>query len=57
MMQLKLIFQSFVADESGATALEYCFIATLVSIAAITAWSQIGTALNARQQPVASALN
>jgi pilus assembly protein Flp/PilA len=57
MMPLKALFQSFIADESGATAIEYCFIAVMVSIAAITAWSQIGTGLNARQQPVANALN
>jgi pilus assembly protein Flp/PilA len=57
MTSLKTIARTFIADESGATALEYCFIAVLVSIAAITAWSQIGTGLNVRQQPVVSALN
>jgi Flp pilus assembly pilin Flp len=33
---------SFRRDESGGTALEYCFIAFLISIAAITATTQIG---------------
>jgi Flp pilus assembly pilin Flp len=32
----------FRADEAGGTALEYCFIAFLISIAAIAAMSQIG---------------
>lgn len=36
---------SFYADESGATAIEYGLIAALVSVAAISALSQMGTSL------------
>ena len=39
--------QSFVADESGATAIEYGLIAALVSVAAIAAMTALGTELNA----------
>lgn len=35
-------FAAFIADEHGTTALEYCFIAFLISIIAITAMTQIG---------------
>jgi Flp pilus assembly pilin Flp len=35
--------RQFRDDERGATALEYCFIAFLISIIAITAMTQIGT--------------
>lgn len=41
---LKFI-RSFVADESGATAIEYGLIAALVSVAAISALSALGTSL------------
>jgi pilus assembly protein Flp/PilA len=35
-------FKSFVADESGATAIEYGLIAALLSVAAITALTAMG---------------
>ncbi|MGL4727581.1 MAG: Flp family type IVb pilin [Bosea sp. (in: a-proteobacteria)] len=35
-------FAAFSADEHGTTALEYCFIAFLISIIAIIAMTQIG---------------
>ena len=41
---LKFI-RSFVADETGATAIEYGLIAALVSVAAISALSALGTSL------------
>lgn len=37
---------SFVSDESGATAIEYGLIAALVSVAAITALQSLGTSLD-----------
>ena len=37
--------KEFVRDESGATAIEYGLIAALVSVAAITAMSALGTSL------------
>ena len=41
------IFRSFAKDESGATAIEYGLIAALVSVAAITALTAMGTSLKA----------
>ena len=55
---------SFCRDEEGTTAIEYALIAALVSVAAITAFTQLGTNLNAmfasvasKLGPVAAALN
>jgi pilus assembly protein Flp/PilA len=35
--------QRFLADESGATAIEYGLIAALISVAAIAAITKVGT--------------
>ena len=40
------ILRSFLADESGATAIEYGLIAALVSVAAIAALGAMGDSLN-----------
>ena len=37
--------RNFIADDSGATAIEYGLIAALVSVAAITALNALGGAL------------
>jgi pilus assembly protein Flp/PilA len=37
--------QSFAADERGATVIEYCFIAGLVSIMIVAGATQIGQAV------------
>ncbi|MCA0424268.1 MAG: Flp family type IVb pilin [Proteobacteria bacterium] len=42
---MKTIFNRFVADESGATAIEYGLIAALVSVAILGALSTMGTKL------------
>lgn len=42
---MKNQFARFVADESGATAIEYGLIAALISVLCITAWTAIGTQL------------
>ena len=39
---MQTLFARFVADESGATAIEYGLIASLISIAIITAASSLG---------------
>jgi len=36
------IFRKFVKDERGATAIEYVLIASLISVAAITAMTTVG---------------
>ena len=46
----------FVRDESAATAIEYCVIASLISIAVIVSVNGIGTALNATYTAVSTAL-
>ena len=38
--------KNFANDESGATAIEYGLIAALVSVAAVTALTSVGTSLN-----------
>jgi pilus assembly protein Flp/PilA len=38
--------KAFLADESGATAIEYGLIAALVSVAAIATLEALGTSLN-----------
>jgi pilus assembly protein Flp/PilA len=40
---LKIVFQKFLADESGATAIEYGLIAAGIAIAIITAVQGVGT--------------
>jgi pilus assembly protein Flp/PilA len=44
MMKLNTV-NSLMNDESGATAIEYGLIAALVSVAAITALTQMGSSL------------
>ena len=39
---MKALFQRFLRNESGATAIEYGLIAALVSVAAITAMGAVG---------------
>lgn len=43
---MKQHFARFVADESGATAIEYGLIAALISVAAIGAFTLVGKELN-----------
>ena len=45
------------ADEGGATAIEYGLIAALVSVAGITAFTEMGSSLNAMFSHVANQLN
>ena len=49
-------FRSFIADESGATAIEYGLIAALVSVAGIVALTNMGTSLSSMFQTVSSKL-
>jgi pilus assembly protein Flp/PilA len=43
---MRQLFSTFLADQSGATAIEYCLIAVGISIAIITAVNGVGTSLN-----------
>jgi pilus assembly protein Flp/PilA len=50
------IFTRFIEDESGATAIEYGLIASLIAVVVITALTSIGTNLKADFTSVATAL-
>ena len=51
------LFARFVKDESGATAIEYGLIASLISVAAIVAFTSVGANLSAVFGYVAGQLN
>jgi len=38
--------REFLADDSGATAIEYCLIAAVIAVAIISAVKGVGTKLN-----------
>ncbi len=44
----------FLADESGATAIEYALVAGLVSMASLAAWGSLGDSVNAAFGSVSS---
>jgi pilus assembly protein Flp/PilA len=46
----------FIDDECGATAIEYCLIATGLSIVIVTAVTGIGSALNSKFADVSSSI-
>ena len=50
------MFSKFLRDEAGATAIEYCLIATGLSIVILAAVNSIGTTLNTRFTSVNSSL-
>ena len=50
------VIRRFLADESGATAIEYGLIAALIAVVIITALTTIGTNLTTKFGSVASAL-
>jgi pilus assembly protein Flp/PilA len=50
---MKTLFVRFAKDESGATAIEYGLIATLVGVAIIVGATALGTSLNAMFSTVA----
>lgn len=53
---MRRLFSRFLADQSGATAIEYCLIATGLSIVILEAVNGIGTTLNATFTSVNSSL-
>jgi pilus assembly protein Flp/PilA len=50
------LFRRVIADESGATAIEYGLIAALVSVAAIVSLQTMGTSLSGMFGKVSSVL-
>jgi pilus assembly protein Flp/PilA len=53
---MRQLIANFLANESGATAIEYCLIATGISIVIVVAVNGIGSALNATFVSVNSSL-
>ncbi len=49
-------FKSLFVDESGATAIEYALIASLIAIALVTILGALGTQLSAEFSEVSSAM-
>ncbi len=54
---MKSLFSSFIADESGATAIEYGLIAAGISVAIIAVVQGLGTQLNTTFTAVTTALS
>ena len=54
--KLKVVFQKFLADESGATAIEYGLIAAGVGIAIILAVQGVGSQLSTNFNTIKSKL-
>jgi pilus assembly protein Flp/PilA len=53
---MKKILSDFIADESGATAIEYGLIAAGIAIAIITAVNGVGTSLKAKFNTISTSL-
>jgi pilus assembly protein Flp/PilA len=49
-------FQKFFIDESGATAIEYALIGSLLAIVLVTILGSLGTRLSAEFSEISSAL-
>jgi pilus assembly protein Flp/PilA len=53
---MRTVLTSFWSDQSGATAVEYGLIASLISIAAITAFNSVGNKLKTTFNAIANNL-
>ncbi len=53
---MRLLVSRFLSDESGATAIEYCLIATGLSIVILAAVNGVGSTLNTRFVSINSSL-
>lgn len=53
---MKALFNKFLNDEEGATAIEYGLIAALIAVAVITAIRAVGSNVSGTFSEVASAL-
>ena len=50
------IFRRLMKNERGATAIEYTLIASLIAVAAITAFTQVGTKVSSVMSNVADTM-
>ena len=53
---MRTLFTTLIKDESGVTAIEYALIAALIAVAAIAAFTTVGTNLSGIFNKVASCL-
>jgi pilus assembly protein Flp/PilA len=53
---LRKFFLSFIDNQTGVTAIEYALIAALIAVAAISAFSLVGSALSTTFSTIASQL-
>ena len=54
---MRAVIRRFYSDTSGAIAIEYCFIAGLISILIVTGATAIGSKLNVKFSFVSNGLN
>ena len=54
---MKKLLARFVNDESGATAVEYALLASLIAIAIIGGATAMGGAINTKFNAIATSLN
>ncbi len=50
------VFRRFLADETGATAIEYGLIAALIAVVITTALTNIGTNMKTKMNTIGTAL-
>jgi pilus assembly protein Flp/PilA len=53
---MRQLLSRFLADQSGATAIEYCLIAVGIGMVIITAVNGVGSTLNSKFTSVSSSL-
>ena len=53
---MRKLISSFLADQSGATAIEYCLIAAGISIVIVVAVNGIGTTVNGKFTSINSSI-
>ena len=51
------LLRAFLADETGATAIEYALIAAGIGIAILTAVNALGTAISSKFNTIKNSLN
>ena len=55
-IRLRTVLSNLIRDESGVTAIEYALIAALIAVAAIAAFTLVGTNLSTTFSTVAAKL-
>jgi pilus assembly protein Flp/PilA len=53
---MKNLFKKLIADESGASLIEYVLLAALIGVAALIGMGAVGTAANTRLNTVSNSM-